>query len=122
MQFVEIYADDDGESHFREHTIPQVSRDFAPPSQPVEVSPDIPTTSTLILSAPAGWDQTFHCTPRKQYAVLLSGRLLVTCSDGDTRTLNPGHMVLLNDLEGKGHLSQVQGPEPATFLLVGLRD
>ncbi len=92
---------------------------YAPPSPPLEISAETPATTSLFLVAPPGWDDAFHATPRRQYAVLLDGQLSVTASDGETVMMKPGDMVLLNDSDSKGHLSKVQDNRPARFLMVG---
>ena len=70
--------------------------------------------------APAlpGWDDAFHAAPRR-YAVLLEGGLSVTASDSETVMMKAGDMILLNDAGSKGHLSKVQGDQPARFLMIG---
>ena len=120
MTLLEIYADDKGESHFREVHMEMTEREFAPPARPVGLSAETPSTSSVFLEAPPGWDDAFHTTPRRQLAVLLEGRLKVSCSDGQSITMSPGDVVLLSDTSGKGHLSEVQGDDPTHFLLVGL--
>jgi len=120
VDLLEIYADADGETHFRKTTVDFQERDFAPPSRPVRVSAEMPTGSSLFLVAPPGWNDDFHPTPRRQLAVLLDGTLTMTASDGETVTAEPGTAILLNDQDCKGHLTQVQGDRAATFLLVAL--
>ncbi len=122
MDLIEIFSDTDGETHFRRSPVPMSLREFAPPSRAVGVSTETTATTSLFLEAPPGWDDSFHTTPRRQLAVLLEGSLKVTASDGEALTVAPGDVVLLNDLTGKGHLSEVQGDRPARFLLVGYGD
>lgn len=122
MDLVEIFADAEGETHFRRTEIDFEVRDFAPPSQPIQISAEMPSTSSLFLVAPPGWDGTFHPTPRKQLAVMLRGKATVSVSDGDVINFTPGNMILLNDLAGKGHLTRVQGENDAAFLMIGLED
>ena len=122
MKILEIHADDAGETHFRHTDVPLALRDFAPPSPAIRVSADLPATAAVFLVAPPGWDDNYHPSPRKQYAVLLSGRLSVRATDGRVETMEPGMIVLLNDQGSKGHLSTVIGDEPATFLLVAVAD
>ena len=122
MQITEIYSDADRETHFRNVDVELTLRDYAPPSAPVGISADVPVTSALFLEAPPGWDKSFHATPRLQCAILLSGRVTVTVSDGSTMNVAPGSAILLNDADSKGHLTQVQGNTPARFLLVGFAD
>ena len=122
MQITEIYSDADGETHFRLRNVDLRLHDYAPPSAPVGISSDVPMTSGLFLEAPPGWDKSFHPTPRRQYAIMLSGRATITVTDGTVIDMAPGGVVLLNDANCKGHLTQVQGDQPARFLLVGLAD
>lgn len=122
MELLEICTDEDGETHFRKSNVALEMRDFAPPSAPLEISAEIAATTSLFLVAPPGWDDAFHPTPQRQFAVLLDGALHVTVSDGESIMMKPGDIVLLNDRDSKGHLSQVQGDRPARFLLVGCGD
>ncbi len=122
MQISEIYKDAEGETHFRKRDVDLDLHDYAPPSAPVGLSAETPMTSGVFLEAPPGWDKSFHPTPRRQYAVLLSGRATVTVTDGTAIDVKPGDVVLLNDMDCKGHLTRVQGNKPALFLLVGVAD
>jgi hypothetical protein len=119
LDLLEIYADEAGETHFRNASVELEANHYAPPSPPLEISAETAVTTSLFLVAPPGWDDAFHATPRRQYAVLLEGGLSVTASDGETVTMKPGDMVLLNDFGSKGHLSKVQGDRPARFLMIG---
>jgi hypothetical protein len=120
MQVTEIYADEAGETHFRKKTIDLNLRDFAPPAAPIGVSAGEGMTTGLSLEAPPGWDKNFHPTPRRQYAILLSGTVTITVTDGTVIEAGPGAVLLLNDTDCTGHLTQVQGDRPAVFFLVGL--
>jgi hypothetical protein len=120
MELVEIYGDAAGETHIRRTAIDFEMREFAPPSQPLGVSAEMASTSSLFLTAPPGWDKDFHPTPRKQLAVLLAGHVCITVSDGETIDLKPGDTFLLNDMASKGHLTRVQGETDASFLFVVL--
>jgi len=122
MDLVEIYGDAAGETHLRPTTIDFEIRNFAPPSQPVRVSAEIPSASSVFVVAPPGWDKGFHPTPRKQLAVLLDGHIRISVSDGDTVEMKPGDTFLLNDRDSKGHLTEVQGARDASFLLVVLEE
>lgn len=122
MDLVEIYADGAGETHFRKTRIDFEMQDFAPPSQPIRVSEEMASTSSVFLVAPPGWDEDFHPTPRRQLAVMLEGDATITASDGETIQARPGTVVLLNDQASKGHLTRVQGDKDAAFLLIGMDD
>lgn len=120
MELIELYASTDGETHFRVTEIDLDMRDFAPPSKPIKVSADMTSTSSVFLMAPPGWDKAFHPTPRRQLAVVLDGKANIRASDGEAINVTPGDIILLNDQNSKGHLTQVQGDQDARFLLVGL--
>jgi hypothetical protein len=122
MEVVEIYGDAAGETHLRPTTIEFEIRNFAPPSQPVRVSAEIPSLSSVFVVAPPGWDKEFHPTPRKQLTVLLGGHIRITVTDGDTIEIKAGGTFLLNDMVSKGHLTEVQGEQDASFLLIALEE
>lgn len=122
MELLEIYADAAGETHFRRSDIAFEEMRYAPPSQPIHVSTETPSTTSLFLTAPPGWDEQFHPTPRRQLAVLLKGEATIRASDGEIVTIKAGDVILLNDQASKGHLTLVKEPDDAHFLLVGLAD
>ena len=122
MDIVEVYSNEHGETHFRKSIIDLEDRDYAPPSEPVQVSADIRLTIGNFLAAPPGWDDEFHPTPRRQLAVMLSGQATISTTDGEKVNVGPGSVVLLNDRSSKGHLTRVLGNADASFLLVGLAD
>ena len=122
MELTEIYADERGETHFRKAQVDLESRDYAPPSEPLQVSTDMRMAIGNFLVAPPGWDKDFHATPRRQLAVMVSGQATITVTDGETITVGPGSVVLLNDQASKSHLTQIQGSQDASFLLVGFGD
>jgi uncharacterized cupin superfamily protein len=118
MEVMELYADAAGDTHFRSTTIAFEQRDFAPPSPAIGVAADLKPTAAIFLSAPPGWDQAFHPTPRKQLAIIVAGEVTVEATDGDVRRYGPGGCFLLNDPGSKGHLTQVQGAMNVHALMV----
>ena len=119
MELTEIFADERGETRFRKIVVDFVSREFAPPSMPVQVSSPLPTTTALFMIAPPGWDKEFHPTPRKQFCVMLRGKLTVEATSGEIIDMGPGDILVVNDPDSKGHLSTIQGSEDAAFMFVG---
>jgi quercetin dioxygenase-like cupin family protein len=49
--------------------------------------------------------------PRRQWVIVLSGRVEVTTSDGERRQFGPGAFVLVEDIVGKGHVSTPLTPD-----------
>ena len=122
MDPTKIYVDAKVKTHFRKAEIHMELYDFAPPSQPINISADMPSTSSVFLTAPPGWDKEYHATPRKQLAVMLVGEATIAATDGDIIEVGSGDTILLNDQGSKGHLTQIQGAQDAAFLLIGLDD
>ncbi|MEJ2239175.1 MAG: cupin domain-containing protein [Gemmatimonadales bacterium] len=114
LECVRIFADSEGESHFGRSGVALSSRDFAPPAPPLEVSEVLEAGHGFLRAAP-GWFGDWHPTPTRQFMCLLSGVLEVSVSDGETRRISPGAIVLLEDTEGRGHSTRVVSDEPAVL-------
>jgi hypothetical protein len=107
MRYHDLFADQDGESHWRDIDVVLSERSFAPPAEAIELSDTVPATGMLFLKLAAGWDEPTHPTPRVQTLVCLRGEILVTASDGDTRRIGPGDVWRMADTHGKGHHTRV---------------
>ncbi|MCH7972051.1 MAG: cupin domain-containing protein [Chloroflexi bacterium] len=114
--YVRIYADTNGESHFDDVTIELSDVDFAPPAPPAFVSGPQDAEKMMFFSAPAGWDGTWHPTPKRQFMAVLKGEFEVEVSDGETRVFAPGDLLLVEDISGKGHYTKI--PESAEENLI----
>jgi hypothetical protein len=51
-------------------------------------------------------DIDWHPAPRRQYIVNLDAGVKITASDGESRLIGTGEVILVEDTTGKGHLSQ----------------
>jgi len=109
MIYHHLYADENGESHWRTVDVPLAERSFAPPARAIEISPAQPAVQVLFLRLRAGWNEPIHPTPVRQYLTCLSGRVRVTASDGEVREIGPGDVWLMEDRAGKGHHTEVVG-------------
>ncbi len=90
MKYPCLYADADGESHFKDVEIEFQETDFAPPAPPVSVSSFRRATQCGFLSDPAGWYGDSHPTPQRQFFFILRGQAEVRVSDGEVRAFGPG--------------------------------
>ena len=96
-------------------SIELASADFAPPAPPLEVSEIVEARHGFLRASP-GWFGDWHPTPARQFMCLLSGVLEVSVSDGETRRMTPGTVVLLEDTAGRGHATRVVSEEPAVLV------
>jgi hypothetical protein len=122
MEYVRLYSDSTGASHFRDEELTFTLADFAPPAPPISVSDAIKSEGAMIISSPSGWEGDWHPTPQRQYFVCLKGQLQVEVSDGEVRTFGPGAVILVEDTSGKGHVSRVVGKERCYAVVMPLKE
>ena len=72
--------------------------------------------------APAGRVSDWHTAPRRQYVITLSGRGELEVSGGKKIPVEPGHIELVEDTTGKGHITRVVGTEDRVTLQLPLSD
>jgi quercetin dioxygenase-like cupin family protein len=110
---VRLYAGDFGESRFESLTIPMSHKEFAPPAAPVHVTEPRPAQHFVVIELPVGWGGTEpHPTPGRHMAFCLSGSFRMTTSSGETRLIQAGDCVLMEDTSGKGHVTEVTSDKP----------
>jgi hypothetical protein len=104
MRIHNIYADENGETHFRDIEI-ELS-DAGPDGT---TSKRFPASGIIFRTTPADWFFDWHPATRRQYVINLDAPHKVTASDGETRVIGVGEIFLIEDVHGKGHLSQALG-------------
>ena len=119
LKYVRIFVDGDGHSHFEDCELPLETRDFAPPTTPLEASAFIPAEGFAVVRFAPDWSGPWHPSPYRQWFFMMSGSLAVTVSDGAERTFCTGDTVLLEDMGTRGHLTRTNGRQQA--VAVGVR-
>ena len=104
MRIHNLYADENGETHFRDIEI-----DLTETGPDGTTSKTLPATGIIFRTTPPDWHFDWHHATRRQYVVNLDAPHQVTASDGETRTIGIGEIILYEDQHGKGHLSQGLG-------------
>jgi hypothetical protein len=69
---------------------------------------------------PPGPPSDWHVGPRRQYVITLSGRAELTVGGGKKVAVGPGHVSLIEDLTGKGHITQNLGPDDRIVVTIPL--
>ena len=107
MRIHNLYADENGESHFRDIEIEWVEdRGYG------QLSERMPTNGIIFRRTFGDYDLDWHPAPRMQYIVNLDAAVQITASDGEVRIIKAGEVFLVEDTHGKGHLSaSVDGKE-----------
>jgi hypothetical protein len=111
IEYLRIFADEEGCSHFETKTIDLEAKDYAPPAPSVNTSIMASADNSVFLELPTGWYGDWHPTPVRQWLVLMSGMCEFEAGDGEKVTRKAGDVVMLDDLIGKGHQTKVLGDE-----------
>ncbi len=104
MRIHNLYTDENGETHFRDIDI-----ELSKTGPDGTTSRTFPATGIIFRTTPADWHFDWHHATRRQYVINLDAPHQVTASDGETRTIAVGEIILYEDRSGKGHLSQGLG-------------
>src|ERR1700750_1461459 len=99
-----LYTDANGQSHFRDIEIEWVEE-----RRGSKLSKRLPATGIIFRETEAEHDIDWHPAPRRQYIINLDAGVKITASDGESRVIGTGEVILVEDTTGKGHLSQGLG-------------
>lgn len=119
-KYVTLYADKDGESHYRDMEAELTATNFAPPAPPLDLSALLPANGMAFFGAPAGWSGDWHPSATRNMFVVISGEWEVESSDGEVRQFGPGSVLLVEDIHGKGHKSRVVSNTESLAVVVQL--
>ena len=118
IEYLRIYSDSAGCSHFETLKIELNSNDYAPPASPLYTSNPETVDKIVFLELPAGWYGDWHPTPVRQWLTLISGECEFEAGDGERRRRKAGDIVMLDDTTGKGHRTRVIGEIPMRITAV----
>ena len=104
MRIHNLYTDEKGESHFRD-----VEIEWAEERRGSKLSKRLPATGIIFRETRAEHELYWHPAPRRQYIVNLDDGVRITASDGESRLIAAGEVLLVEDTTGKGHLSKGLG-------------
>ena len=108
-----VYSGSDGQSHIAEET-PAMKPFTDTEGSYGEAAPTQAASSITFRMSPPGYVLDWHCAPRRQYSISLSGMAEIEVGDGTVARVGPGDVVLAEDLTGRGHVTRVVGPSRAS--------
>ena len=112
ISFVRVYNTDDGESHLEDIEYSLAKTNHGLVAERVAVDEVI-----LRIWHKNPDEPVFHVAKQRQFVIHLSGSAEIEASDGSTRTLETGSMLLTEDTEGKGHrIRSLEFPRMAMFV------
>ena len=110
MKVVRIYTGTDNQTHFQELDLAAFTT----------LAAQVGTGPVRLNQGPAKSFSDFHNAPRRQYVVVMAGQLEIETGDGSKRVLDPGDVLVAEDLTGKGHITRGVGEQPRVSLAVPL--
>lgn len=116
MHIIRIATDADGISYFDDAEIEL--KDGGPIGK---LSKPQKATSVIFRETPADYDYDWHNAPQRQYIIMLDAGVEITVGSGETRIVNPGEVLLVEDTEGHGHISRAlqNQPRKSVFITLG---
>lgn len=113
MNITRIFSDEKGETYFDTIEIPLVDQgDIGFLSETLEVK------KLQFRKVSTDYDYDFHCAPQKQYIVLLDGGVEIETSLGEKRKFHTGEILLVEDINGKGHKTKNLEPKERQSLFI----
>ncbi|HEY7648123.1 MAG TPA: hypothetical protein VID04_03895 [Methylomirabilota bacterium] len=116
-----VYSGSDGRSHLAEIAL-EMKPFVDVEGMRGEGTPMQHATGIAFRAAPPGYVLDWHCAPRRQYSITLSGAAEIEVGDGTIARLGPGDVLLAEDLTGQGHITRVIGDQPRLSALIPLAD
>jgi hypothetical protein len=121
MRYTEIFADNEGVSHFRDVEMTFDSGQAATAHLHIGKS-DFHRSNAGFLSVPSGWSSGWHRSPGDGYAILVKGEVEIEAGSGEVRTFKPGDVWRSHDVTGRGHVSKVISTEDAVVAMINFDD
>ena len=110
LMMTHLYTGPDGQTH-AEETEAKFTAGNAN-----EVFKLMAVTGAELHRAAPGTVIDWHTAPRKQYVITLSGQAELEVAGGKKIPIGPGHIDLVEDTTGKGHITRVTGTEDRVTL------
>jgi uncharacterized cupin superfamily protein len=86
------------------------------------VSDMMKATGAQFSRRPPGPASDWHVGPRRQFVITLSGHAELEVAGGRKVAVGPGHITLIEDTTGKGHITKNVGPDDRIVVTIPLED
>jgi hypothetical protein len=102
IRVTRVYSGNDEQSHSDEAEV----KLSVPNALGMEQSEALKAASTNFVRFPANFFEDWHCAHARRYVITLSGRGEVEVAGGQKIPMEPGRVVLFEDMTGRGHISR----------------
>lgn len=111
LRYAVIYSDPVGRTHFRDEYFPWQKIQSSDPKTLGMQTPFVDAQKLGFLTLPRGYSSEWHAAPGKRFVVVLSGLAELEVGSGERRKVRPGEVVLVTDVQGRGHITRVLGKQ-----------
>jgi quercetin dioxygenase-like cupin family protein len=112
IMMTRIYTGPDGQSHAEEMEMKLNGN----------ATEMIKATGVEFSRRPPGGSNEWHTGPRRQFVITLSGQGEIEVAGGKKVAVGPGHINLIEDTTGKGHITRNLGTEDRIAITIPLAD
>ncbi len=112
MGIYRLYTGDDGQSHIEAQH---------PWSHPALTTPQV-TQPMFFRERPRGLFSDWHCAPRRQYLIILSGEVEIGLGNGSKHRFGSGTALLAEDTTGQGHTTLIVDGDPVIQAVIPLAE
>ena len=102
MSITRLYTGDDGQAHFEDIELPE--------GEGAVFTIPVKEGSKLVINQRKERELDYHIIPYRNFLLVLSGKFECGVGDGSKRTLEPGDILLAEDLSGQGHTAKYVAP------------
>ncbi len=117
IKVTRIFTGPDGQTHAEELDVPLKAGGGA-----TDLGEMIKVTGLQFRRTGPNYFVDWHTAPRRQYVITLAGRGEIELAGGKKIALTPGHILLAEDVTGKGHISRAIGGDDRISLFIPLAD
>ena len=117
VKVTRIYTGADGKTHLEEFELPLKPRDKGS-----DVAASVQLTTLQVRRTTPEYFLDWHPASRRQLVVTLAGESEIELEDGRKVRMGPGHILLAEDVTGKGHISRAVPGKDRIAFDIGLAD
>jgi len=117
IKITRLYTGPDGKTNVEEFEVP-----LKPQNRGADMSVPVAVTKLQFRRTNQKNFLDWHPAPRRQFVVTLSGESEIELEDGRKIREGPGHILLAEDITGKGHISRAIGSQDRISLFITLAD
>jgi hypothetical protein len=121
--YTRLYTDAHGESRFEDVELPAETGSVVESDLIATLAEPIPAKSVIFRNViREASDSDPHNAPRRQFIIQVTGTCEIETSTGETRRFGPGEVLLVEDLDGRGHITRAVEPGERMTLLIPLAE